>query len=62
SDAFQTLRKHALLDPHHRDDLNELLDRLPLTRDQQSLIGVSALHTVSAAADALNEVSDRFRV
>ena len=43
--AFSTLVRHARLDPHHRDDLNHALDRLPLTAAQAAIIGVSAFHT-----------------
>jgi hypothetical protein len=45
-DAFSTLVRHARLDPHHRDDLNEVLDGLPLTPQHSALLGVSAFHTV----------------
>lgn len=45
-EAFSTLLRHARLDPYHRDDLDNLLDRLPLTPAHASLLGVSAFHTV----------------
>lgn len=45
-DAFSTLVRHARLDPHHRDDLNEVLDRLPLRPEHAAMLGVSAFHTV----------------
>jgi hypothetical protein len=45
-DAFSTLLRHARLDPYHRDDLDNLLDRLPLAPAHASLLGVSAFHTV----------------
>ncbi|HJZ75850.1 MAG TPA: iron-containing redox enzyme family protein [Vicinamibacterales bacterium] len=45
-DAFSTLLRHARLDPYHRDDLDRLLDRLPLSSSHASLLGVSAFHTV----------------
>jgi hypothetical protein len=51
--AFRTLRKHAILDPHHRDALDNILDALPLTSDQEALLGLSAFHTVSTVTDAL---------
>jgi hypothetical protein len=41
--AFRTLHKHATLDPHHRDDLDAVLDELPLTAEHASIVGVSAL-------------------
>lgn len=57
--AFRTLEKHCHLDPHHRDDLDELLDRLPLTEEHHNILGVSALHTVDAARRAYAEVVER---
>jgi hypothetical protein len=45
-DAFSTLVRHARLDPFHRDDLDQALDRLPLTPAHTALLGVSAFHTV----------------
>jgi hypothetical protein len=38
--------EHAELDIIHRDEVHELLDGLPLAREQETLIGVSALQTV----------------
>lgn len=55
--AFRTLHRHADLDAHHRDEFDELVDRLPLTDEQEALIGMSALHTVGAAATVMREVS-----
>ncbi len=58
-EAFRTLIKHAHLDPHHRDDLNVTLDRLPLTREHTGIIGVSAMQTVQLASEALREAVER---
>ena len=52
--------RHAKLDPGHRDDLDRLLDSLPLTAEQVSVIGVSALQTVHLSSKAVQEVVDRF--
>ena len=46
--AFRTILMHSRLDPHHRDDFNAMLDGLPLTEDQSTLIGISAFHTACA--------------
>ncbi len=54
--AFRTLMKHADLDPHHRDDLDALLDRLPLTEQQEELMSMNAIVTVKLCAKALLEV------
>jgi hypothetical protein len=56
--GFRTLRKHAELDPGHRDELDELLDSLPLTREQSTVIGLSAIHTVSALTAAYEAITD----
>lgn len=49
--AFDTVRRHADLDGGHRDGLDRLLDRLPLTAGQLTAIAVSALHTVDATTE-----------
>ncbi|MGW1812872.1 iron-containing redox enzyme family protein [Streptomyces sp. NPDC002125] len=46
--ALRTVREHAALDTGHLDDLYALLDRLPLTRAQESDVTVSALHSLDA--------------
>jgi hypothetical protein len=51
--AFRTLFKHAHLDVHHRDDLNDLLDALPLTPEVASTITVSAFGTVQMLSSSL---------
>jgi hypothetical protein len=55
-DAFRTLFKHARLDVHHREDLDGTLDSLPLSRQPQALLGVSALRTVYLASCVLQEL------
>lgn len=54
--AFRTLRKHAELDPGHREELDELLDSLPLTREQSTVMGLSGIHTVGALTRAYEEI------
>jgi hypothetical protein len=56
--AFRTMLKHAQLDPHHRDDLNRLIDSLLLTSEQSGLVGVSALQTVHLGSQAVQAVAD----
>jgi hypothetical protein len=46
--AFRTHRYHANVDPHHKDDLDALLDSLPLTRREIGWIGVSAIQTIDS--------------
>lgn len=47
-DAFRTVDAHARLDGGHVDDLCALLDALPLSREHESAVAVSALHTMDA--------------
>lgn len=54
--AFRTLLAHAALDPGHRDDLDAVLDELPLTGEQQALIGLSALTTARLLTAMLDDV------
>jgi pyrroloquinoline quinone (PQQ) biosynthesis protein C len=54
--AFRTLRIHAELDPGHRAELDATLDRLPLTREQATVISLSALYSVDGLARSLDEV------
>ncbi|MFE3519735.1 iron-containing redox enzyme family protein [Streptomyces sp. NPDC059166] len=46
--ALRTVREHAALDTGHLDELYALLDRLPLTRRQESDVTVGALHSLDA--------------
>jgi hypothetical protein len=55
-DAFRTMIGHAELDPGHRDELDRLLDGLRLTREQSTVVGLSAMYSVDAFARAIEEV------
>jgi hypothetical protein len=54
--AFQTFAEHAELDPGHRDHLDRVLDSLPLTQEQETVLGVSAMTTADLATRALRDV------
>jgi hypothetical protein len=54
--AFRTLLAHADLDPHHGEELDEVLDALPLSAAQRELLGVSALSSCARLAEALEEL------
>ncbi len=54
--AFRTYLKHAALDPGHREELNRALDSMPLTPSQQSILGVSAFHTIACLTGAFREL------
>jgi hypothetical protein len=57
--AFRTIARHELSDPQRRTDFYAMLDELPLTRRHETLIGLSALHTMEAGVDVLEEIYDR---
>jgi hypothetical protein len=59
-EAFRTHLLHADLDPHHGDDLDDLLDSLPLTQQQRTLIGLNAIASVQLITQAQQELLDRF--
>ncbi|NEE37580.1 iron-containing redox enzyme family protein, partial [Streptomyces sp. SID7982] len=46
--ALRTVREHSVLDTEHLDELYALLDRLPLGRDREAAVAVSALHSLDA--------------
>ena len=54
--AFRCLVLHADNDPHHLADLNDTLDRMPLTPEQEKYIALSAFHTIDAVASVLEEL------
>jgi hypothetical protein len=57
--AFRTIRKHAILDPGHRDDLDRALDGLVLSPEQTAIIGISAMESVRLASSAFREIVQR---
>jgi pyrroloquinoline quinone (PQQ) biosynthesis protein C len=57
--AYHTVAAHAELDQHHRDELLEAIDALPLTGAHERALGMSAVYTVHMTARALDEVCDR---
>lgn len=54
--GLRTLYKHAQLDPHHRDDLDAMLDELPLTPAHAATVGLSALAVVDQLGDILERL------
>jgi hypothetical protein len=54
--AFRTLVAHGELDPHHREELDETLDSLPLTSDQSAVVSMSAMFTVHMLTRAIEEI------
>jgi len=56
AEAFRAIRRHERLDIRHRRELYEAIDRLPLRPEHETLIGISAFHTVRAAIDVFDEI------
>lgn len=56
--AFRTLLAHARLDPGHRDDLDALLDALPLSAADLALLGLSAISTARGLTQVLDELAE----
>jgi hypothetical protein len=54
--AFRTMRKHAHLDPHHRRDLDRLIDALPPDEHRSRLILRAALDTAGALMTLIDQV------
>ena len=59
-DAFRTMLLHADLDPRHGDELDDLVDSLPLTDEQRTLAGLSAMASVQLLARAQLELLERY--
>ena len=60
--AFRTYLEHARLDAGHRDDLNNVLDRMPLAPEQRSLLAISAFQTLSLERGMFEELLDAHRL
>jgi hypothetical protein len=57
-EAFRTLEEHGELDHGHRDELYRTLDELPLSRQQEMLLGVTAISGLGLLTQAIEEVLD----
>jgi Iron-containing redox enzyme len=55
-EVLRTFAEHGELDPHHRDELDEAIDSLPLTREHEALLGLSAMSSVELLARSIEEV------
>jgi hypothetical protein len=55
-EAFRTILFHADLDTGHGDDLDALLDSLPVTEQQRALMGISAISSVQLLTQAEQEL------
>jgi hypothetical protein len=52
--------KHAELDPGHVAEFDTFLDRLPLTQEQEELITVSAIATISHLEKVFADIAEHF--
>lgn len=57
--ALRTFYKHAMIDVHHRRELDEALDGLPLQSKHERLIGLVALDTIEKLASVLDSIVHR---
>jgi hypothetical protein len=57
--AFRTYFQHADVDRKHRDDLHEALDRMPLSREHESLLAISAFQAVGLVRQIFEELVAR---
>ena len=55
-DGFRTLIWHSEHDPEHIDELDRVLDALPITEEQMGLIGVNIAHTHNLLAKSVHEM------
>ena len=60
AEAFRTLLWHADHDGDHTQELDEVLDGLPLSDDQLGLIGINIAHTNSLLARSVYEMIKAF--
>ena len=58
--GFRMLAWHSAHDPEHSGTLNELIDKLPLTEAQLSLIGVNIANSNALIARSLDELIATF--
>jgi len=54
--AFRTYFQHADVDRKHRDDLHEVLDRMPFSREHESILAISAFQTVGFVRQIFEEL------
>lgn len=55
-DALRCIYKHAELDPHHGEEVDRLIDSLPLTAEQAALLETSALTVVEQLSLILRDL------
>ena len=56
-EAFRTLEQHAVADPTHNEELDALLDELPLSETHLTCVCVSGMATAAYLGQALDDVA-----
>ena len=56
-EAFRTLEQHAVADPTHNEELDAVLDELPLSEAHLTCVCVSGMATAANLAQALDDVA-----
>lgn len=54
--AFRAIARHEILDLRHKAELYELIDGLELSAEHETMLGISALHTIDSAILVLREL------
>jgi hypothetical protein len=62
SEAFRTMVEHSELDPHHREEINHMLDTLPLTDWHEELLGWVVISGLDLLAQTIEEVVEQHPV
>lgn len=57
--SYRMMLEHAEIDGDHRRHLHDLLDVLPLSREQTAAVGLSALETMRQGCSSVRELLDR---
>ena len=57
AEAFTTLERHAVADPHHNAELDALMDSLPLSESHLTCMCLSGMATAASLACALDDVA-----
>jgi hypothetical protein len=57
--AFRTFEEHGELDPGHRDRLDRTIDSLPLTREHETIVGISAMSSATLLPRTVEELLEQ---
>ena len=57
-EAFHAFAAHGEIDPQHIEELYEVFDSLPLTQQQETVVGLSAIATSQLTAELVGNVID----